>query len=154
MSKRSPSPAKEANSPKEAKTESVRIVGRCFCESCEFVADGPVSSCGVCHCKFCRATTGAAFTVAVGYKAGDVTWTKSDTLTRFMQREDMGLRRLFCSKCGTHLGAEMSSMDTYWLNYSVIKEGTPPKLGRHCNLESKADWYELPEDGLPRAQRQ
>eukprot|EP01116_Phalansterium_solitarium_P021879 TRINITY_DN7005_c0_g2_i1.p1 TRINITY_DN7005_c0_g2~~TRINITY_DN7005_c0_g2_i1.p1 ORF type:complete len:154 (+),score=36.51 TRINITY_DN7005_c0_g2_i1:62-523(+) len=127
------------------------VTGGCHCGACEWQVTLPTATCGFCHCKFCRSVSGAPFGVVLTLPIGQTKWNKAGQRGVFHQ-SDTGVR-YFCKNCGTTLGSEVPAFNMASFNYTTIKSGQlDRKPSFHMNLESKADFYQLPDDGLPRYQ--
>lgn len=80
--------------------ESVSLAGGCLCSAVRYRLDGPLLSCGICHCASCRRAAGA----------GSVGWlTVADRDFRLERgmlatyASSPGVTRGFCAGCGTSL---------------------------------------------------
>ena len=71
-----------------------------MCGATRFAFTGAPKFVANCHCKSCRAWTGAPLTTYVGGLDEQVTWSGE---TPANHHSSTGVDRLFCPKCGTAL---------------------------------------------------
>eukprot|EP01097_Dermamoeba_algensis_P010835 TRINITY_DN813_c0_g1_i1.p1 TRINITY_DN813_c0_g1~~TRINITY_DN813_c0_g1_i1.p1 ORF type:complete len:158 (+),score=37.12 TRINITY_DN813_c0_g1_i1:23-496(+) len=128
--------------------DMVKFVGKCYCGGVEYEVDGEPIFAAFCHCRHCRKTTGQPFIAINGFQENNLTWRKKDTLASYTP--PTGPQKLFCSHCGTNIGNHVTRMNIIGVHLATIVEGEPKKPVAHINLESKADFVQIPEDGLPR----
>ena len=76
--------------------------GRCFCGEVEIEAHGSPLEMGYCHCKSCRAHSGAPFGAFMLWPAGQVEVVKGAQLVGRYNKVGATERR-FCTRCGGHL---------------------------------------------------
>jgi len=62
-------------------------------------------------------------------------------------------RRGFCCECGSSLFWDAPARDTISIAAGTLDEPTGLRLLGHVYVSQTGDYYELPEDGLPRSQR-
>jgi hypothetical protein len=62
-------------------------------------------------------------------------------------------RRGFCSECGSSLFWEAPARDTVSIAAGTLAEPTGLRLLGHVYVTQAGDYYDLPEDGLPRHER-
>jgi hypothetical protein len=62
-------------------------------------------------------------------------------------------RRGFCGECGSSLFWDAPARDTVSIAAGTLDEPTGLRLLGHVYVSQAGDYYELPEDGLPRSQR-
>ncbi len=79
------------------------LKGACLCGSVQFKTIMNPSWVGICHCTSCRKATGGAINGACGFPKSSVNL-KGNSLRYF--ESSPGVRRGFCSKCGTSLSYE------------------------------------------------
>jgi hypothetical protein len=80
--------------------EAQQYSGGCACGAVRFTATGTPKFVAICHCKDCRTHTGAVFSTFVGFFDEQVNWHKAP---RSLRESSFGVKRGFCSKCGTPL---------------------------------------------------
>ncbi|MEL6829954.1 MAG: GFA family protein [Pseudomonadota bacterium] len=74
--------------------------GGCLCGQVTYEVDGALVFSAVCHCPTCRKSAGAPMVGWAMFHAKDVRYDRSN-VTEFASSE--GVRRGFCSRCGTTL---------------------------------------------------
>ncbi|MGR6328371.1 GFA family protein [Sphingomonas sp. XXL09] len=120
------------------------IAGGCLCGACRYRTDGEPLNVRVCHCRRCQKATGAAFyaRVMVPLAAvaieGPVGWLAADS----------GIRRGFCTACGTTLFSERRSAGTIGLSMGSLDHPECFKPTEHIWTSRKQPWLQL-DDGLP-----
>jgi hypothetical protein len=63
---------------------------------------------------------------------------------------DAGARRGFCVECGSSLFWEAPGRETISIAAGTLDGPTGLRLAGHSYVSQAADYYELPDDGLPR----
>ena len=121
--------------------------GRCLCGNLEFEVQGKPLWVAHCHCNSCRRNTGSAVATFVGYNKDQLTYTRGE---RSFYESSPGVRRGFCSDCGTPMTYESDRCpDEVHLYVSTLDDpgAFPPQL--HVFFGERIPWMEL-EDNLPR----
>jgi hypothetical protein len=77
--------------------------GGCLCGEVRFCAEGPPKWTSYCHCRSCRRHTGAPVSAYAGFEKDKVRFTKG---TPAYFTSSPGVRRGFCSRCGSTLTYE------------------------------------------------
>jgi hypothetical protein len=87
--------------------------------------DGPLADVLICHCEECRRSP----------------------------RSDARARRGFCVECGSSLFWDAPGNQTISIAAGTLDPPTGLRVASHWFVSQVADYYELPEDGLPRHER-
>ena len=123
--------------------------GSCLCGGIAWEIEGPLVWNSHCHCSMCRKAHGAAFATFVGGDARGFRWLRGeDLVTRY--QSSPGGPRAFCSICGAVV--PVLSFDGAMAFLPLGNSDDEPSLQPqgHIYVASKAPWFELPDDGLPR----
>lgn len=127
-----------------------RVEGACACGGVRLRLDLPTRFVAHCHCANCRRAHGAGFVTFAGVPAAQLGWTAGEDLLAAW-KTDTGATRRFCGRCGTTLTYE----GPRWPDeIHVVVACLDGELDRapqgHAYADRKADWIDLPDDGLPR----
>ncbi|WP_347093278.1 GFA family protein [Sphingomonas parapaucimobilis] len=120
------------------------IEGGCLCGACRYRTNAAPLNVRVCHCHRCQKATGAAFYARVMMPLaglavdGPVGWVSADS----------GIRRGFCTKCGTTLFSERRSAGTIGLSMGSLDRPELFEPTEHIWTSSKQAWLIL-NDGRP-----
>lgn len=125
------------------------ITGRCECGSVEFSLPEVRDSVTVCHCSQCRRTSGHLWASTVADK--DSITFQSDAGLKWYASSEMA-ERGFCSLCGSSLFYRINGDARLAISAGSLDEPNALVLGKHIYTDSKAAYYELPDDGLPRSE--
>lgn len=123
---------------------SSKIEGGCLCGACRYSTRAAPLNVRACHCHRCQKATGSAFYVRVlvpleGFEMhGPVGWYDGGT----------GVRRGFCTVCGSTLFSERKSADTIGLALGSLDQPGRFKPDEHIWVSSRQEWLQL-DDGLP-----
>ena len=119
--------------------------GSCLCRAVTLTIAGDLPQPNFCHCRMCRKQTGhylastdvprKALTVA-GEEA--VTWYRSSE----------GIRRGFCSVCGSTLFWDRLDRDQISVAMGVFEGVTETRASLHIFVADKGDYYDI-VDSLP-----
>ncbi|MGZ4323432.1 MAG: GFA family protein [Solirubrobacteraceae bacterium] len=127
--------------------------GRCLCGAVRYEVRGPLRDVLICHCQECRRWHGhvSAFTAARReYLAVDderaVRWTDSPA-------GDAHARRGFCGECGSSLFWDAPGRETVSIAAGTLDGDTGLRVAGHIYVSERADYDDLPGDGLPRHDR-
>lgn len=121
-------------------------LGGCRCGSVRIAANAEPISVGYCHCTDCRRSTGAPVSAFVCFRTGDVS-IEGDTQRSY---ENGGVRRIFCSTCGSPLAYLDLNID----NRTYIMLGAMNRPARYAPRVHAYVSEQLPflhmDDDLPR----
>ncbi|MCW5889163.1 MAG: GFA family protein [bacterium] len=125
--------------------------GSCLCGGVAFVAPGAPLRAASCHCGRCRKARAAAH--AANY------FTTRDGL-RFTQGEELlasykmpaarYFMQVFCRRCGAKMPRTDAERNIAVIPLGSLDDAPPIVPEMHIFVASKAPWFELPADGLPR----
>lgn len=121
--------------------------GGCFCGAVRYETSGPLKPVTYCHCSKCRKWHG---------HAGAYTALPREALKLIAQRGlewhsvSPTVRRGFCRVCGSCLFFDDSGDKLLGLVVGTLDQPTGLKSKGHIFVASKADYYELADDGLKR----
>ena len=121
--------------------------GGCLCGGVRFETAGELSEVIGCHCSQCRRQTG------LYYAATDVAFSRLRLLkeeTLYWYRASDTAARGFCSRCGSALFWKADGSEKISVLAGAFDQPSGLKMGYHIYCSDKPDFYELPEDGLPR----
>ena len=127
--------------------------GGCLCGGVRYEVRGPLRDVLICHCEECRRWHGhfSAFT-AVHRKdlalvdAAPLRWVNS-------RDSEAGARRGFCGDCGSSLFWDAPARPTISIAAGTLDGHTGLRVAAHWYVSQAGDYYELPDDGLPRRPR-
>jgi hypothetical protein len=126
--------------------------GRCLCGAVRYEVRGPLRQVLFCHCEECRrwhghvcATTAARRDDLVVLDGRGLRWIQSP-------HSDAKARRGFCGECGSSLFWDPPGRETISIAVGTLNGPTGLRAISHWYVSQAGDYYELPEDGLPRHQ--
>ena len=124
--------------------------GRCLCGAVSYEVRGPLRDVLVCHCEECRRWGGhvSAMTAA---RREDLVVTEERGL-RWIDspRSDARARRGFCGECGSSLFWDAPGRETVSIAAGTLDGPTGLRVSSHWFASQAGDYYELPDDGLPK----
>lgn len=124
--------------------------GGCLCGQVRYEVRGPIREVLVCHCVECRRWHGhvGAYTSAA---RSDLVVIQAQTLQWFDSPcSDTNARRGFCQACGSSLFWEAADGGTISIAAGTLDAPTRLRTKGHWYVSQAGDYYELPDDGLPR----
>jgi hypothetical protein len=134
-------------------TEGVRATGSCLCGAVRYEIRGPLRDVLICHCVECRRWSGNVFAATstlrehlVLVELRGLRWAKSPA-------SESEARRGFCGECGSSLFWDAPDRETISVAAGSLDEPTGLRLLGHVYVTQAGDYYELPDDGLPRYER-
>ncbi len=134
-------------------SEAATARGGCLCGAVRYEVRGPLRDVLVCHCEECRRWHGhaAAFTAASRTDFVLV----SDRSLRWYDgaRSAARARRGFCAECGASLFWESPGRESIGIAAGTLEPPTALQVEGHIYVSEAGDYYELPDDGLPRSSR-
>lgn len=123
----------------EDRTERDRATGSCLCGAIRFRVRGPLRDVVICHCQFCQRMNthvGAYAACAVA----DLELMSARTLR--WHRSSPGVRRGFCSKCGSAMFWEQTPATHISISAGSLNQPTGLKIKEQIFLAQKGDYYE------------
>lgn len=116
--------------------------GRCHCGGAVFSL--PADSAGVvaCHCTDCRRMHGN-YNAMLAAPREAVFFESEETLHWYRSSETA--RRGFCVVCGSRLFKDNLGSARPMVSAGAIDGATRKRIVRNLFVESKGDWYDLPE---------
>lgn len=129
------------------------VTGGCLCGSVRYRITGPLRDVLICHCDECRRWHGhaSAFT---GTRREDLVLLDASRL-RWIQspHSDARARRGFCGECGSSLFWDAPGRETIAVTAGSLDDSSGLRVIGHLYVSQAGDYYELPDDGLPRHER-
>lgn len=131
---------------------ATRATGRCLCGAVRFDLQGPLRDVLLCHCVECRRWSGHVF-AATAVRREHLLLRQSSALRWIASPEsESEARRGFCAECGSSLFWDAPARDTVSVAAGALDEPTRLRVLGHVYVGQAGDYYELPEDGLPRSE--
>jgi hypothetical protein len=127
--------------------------GRCLCGAVRYEVRGPLRDVLICHCEECRRWHGhaSAFTAA---RREDLA-VDDERALRWIDSpaSDANARRGFCGECGSSLFWDAPGRETISIAAGTLDGATGSRVAGHIYVSQRPDYYELPDDGVPRHDR-
>ena len=121
--------------------------GSCLCGAISYeISTDPVLTLH-CHCSVCRRAHAAAFATYAYLPRESFRWTTGEEVLRRYESSP-GIERLFCSRCGSPLGAVFEGLPIRGISLGPLEDGAGLRASEHIFADSKAPWHEI-TDGLP-----
>lgn len=121
--------------------------GHCLCRAVTFQYEGPERWRGYCHCDSCRRQTSAPVTAFVGVPRRAARLAGA-TLAVF--ESSPGVRRSFCSRCGSPVAYESVRWpDEIHFYTAALEHPEAAAPQHHANWHERLPWLAL-SDALPR----
>ena len=118
--------------------------GHCFCRETGWEFEGEISWSCYCHCDDCRRNCAAPVVAWLGVPLKHFKWLGQGPGT---YEGDDGVRRHFCSKCGSPMGFEADHYPGGMHLYAASLDNPEDfKPTFHVNYESKLPWLEMQDD--------
>jgi hypothetical protein len=133
-------------------TES-NAAGGCLCGAVRYEVRGPLRDVLVCHCEECRRWHGHAPAYTSAERATLVVLSPDAVRWIDSPRSDAGARRGFCGVCGSSLFWDAPGRETISIAAGSLDGPTALRTIAHEYVSQAADYYDLPDDGLPRHER-
>jgi hypothetical protein len=127
--------------------------GQCLCGAVRYEGSGPLRDVLICHCEECRRWHGhaSAFTAARREDLG----VDDERALRWIDgpASDAQARRGFCVECGSSLFWDAPGRETISIAAGTLDGDTGLRVAGHIYVSERADYYDLPDDGLPHHER-
>lgn len=121
--------------------------GRCLCGAVTYAFTGPVNWAGHCHCQSCRRQTASPMTSFLGVPNEAFKWTGQAPA---LFESSPGVRRRFCSGCGTPVSYEADRFgDEIHLYAATLDDPDAYEPSFHVFTSEQLPWLHI-SDGLPR----
>lgn len=124
--------------------------GSCLCGQVRFEIHGELAGIQICHCSQCRKAQGGPLATNIPVRQEQIRWIAGrDQLRHF--ESSPGKLRAFCPRCGSPVYSLRSSLaGVLRIRAGLLDEPSRASLASHQHVASRASWWPLPEDGLPR----
>lgn len=124
--------------------------GGCLCGVVRFEIRGPIRNIVYCHCSQCRKVQGSAYATNGIVAAADFCLTQGDDALGYYE-EAPGQRKYFCRHCASPIVSKNAAFpDQVRVRLGTIESDISERPSAHIFVSSKANWDEIPDDGLPR----
>lgn len=126
-----------------------RATGRCLCGAVRYEVHGALRDVVLCHCDECKRWNGAVGAYASTHRDVLVV---SGELLRWIEspHSDRGARRGFCGTCGSSLFWDALDGETISIAAGTLDRPSGLRTVGHWYTSQAGDYYELPDDDLPR----
>lgn len=122
------------------------ITGSCLCGAIRYTSSAQPALTAFCHCRDCQKSGGGGYSVNVGVPTASLQVQGTPQVYRATGTSGQGVRRSFCSKCGSPLFTDADA----FAGVTFVKGPTlddsswiEPKL--HIWCDSAQPWDKLPE---------
>jgi len=120
-------------------------IAQCQCGNICFTVSAEPLNVRACHCRMCQKATGAPFFARALFRSEDVAMTGTPGRYPSSDRQD----RMFCSDCGTHIGAISRDESHIVIGLALFENRNQYTPTDHIWLSEKVDWVRVP-DGVRR----
>jgi len=127
--------------------------GRCLCGAVTYEVVGPLRDVLVCHCEECRRWHGHFSAMAAARKEDLVLREERGMRWIDSPRSDAHARRGFCGECGSSLFWDPPGRETISISAGTLDPPTGLRVVSHWFVSQASDYYDLPDDGLPKHER-
>jgi hypothetical protein len=134
-------------------TDETRATGGCLCGAVRYVVRGPLRDVLTCRCSECRRWSGHVFAATAARREQLELVEERGLRWITSPHSESDARRGFCCECGSSLFWDAPARETVSIAAGSLDEPTGLRLIGHVYVSQKADYDELPSDGLPRYER-
>jgi hypothetical protein len=127
----------------------IRATGGCLCGAVRYEVRGPLRDVVNCHCTECQRWHGN-FGAYAAAEAADVVIEGVSLRWVVSPASDRGARRAFCGECGSSLFWQVPGDATISVAAGSLDRPTGLRTAGHWYTGQAGDYYDLPDDGLPR----
>ena len=125
--------------------------GSCLCGGVAFVVEGATMSAWACHCGRCRKARSAAHNANLFGAPEALRFTRGqELLVSYKLPDAERFTQTFCRACGSCMPRVDPSRGIAIVPMGSLDDDPGVRLQAHIFVGSKAPWYEIPEDGIPR----
>jgi hypothetical protein len=125
--------------------------GSCLCGGVAFYVEGAPIRAAHCHCSRCRKARSAAHASNLFTTADGVRLVRGeDLLTSYKVPGAKYFQQVFCRVCGSPMPRFDRERNLAVVPLGSLDDPPPMRPQYHIYVGSKAPWYEVPADGLPR----
>ena len=129
------------------------VDGRCLCGAVRFRVEPPLRDILVCHCVECRRWHGHV-SAMTSVRREQLSFVDDRGLAWIdSPKSDAHARRGFCRECGSSLFWEPADGNAIAIAAGTLEPPTGVATAGHWYVSQASDYYELPDDGLPRFPR-
>ncbi|MBK6616713.1 GFA family protein [Ottowia sp.] len=125
------------------------VKGSCLCGEVQYEVDAPFLYAGYCHCSECRKFSGSPFSAIGGVQREAFRLTRGDGKVGQYRKSQASLMH-FCNACGSSLFVEKTQVGLLHVRLGTLDESHGVRPQAHVHVASKASWFDIPNDGLPR----
>jgi hypothetical protein len=124
--------------------------GSCLCGGVRFTVEDELQPIQLCYCAECRKAQGGPVASNIPVDAGAFKLLSGADLLREFESSP-GKQRVFCSRCGSPVFSRLTSRpEVLRIRAGLLEQPLPVRPSRHAFVADKANWWTIPEDGLPR----
>ncbi|WP_120498966.1 GFA family protein [Roseovarius sp. EL26] len=118
--------------------------GHCLCGAVSYAFEGAPTWTCYCHCESCRRNCAAPVTAFLGLYATQFRWTGAQPAS---YESTPGIRRLFCSTCGTPMAfdADHYPGDVH-LYIATLENPSTIAPTEHVHFEERLPWFSTDDD--------
>ena len=125
--------------------------GGCLCGGVRFEITASFRRANHCHCSRCRKHSGTFGETQGRVPREGFRLLAGEALVRVWRPEGGGAVKAFCERCGSGLfGGTWPDGPEVSVRLGALDDDPGIRPQYHSFVGSKADWDELPDDGLPR----
>jgi hypothetical protein len=127
--------------------------GSCLCGAVRYEVAGPLRDLLICHCVECRRWHGHISVTTAANKQDLLLLEERGLRWIESPHSDAHARRGFCAECGSSLFWDPPGRETVSIAAGTLDGPTGLSAISHWYVSQAGDYYELPDDGLPRHER-
>lgn len=124
------------------------LTGSCLCGSVKYQYDGEIEEISHCHCSQCRKAQGSAFASVAPILSAQFSLTEGQSFIKEF-RSTPNKVRAFCRECGSPLYSAKDELpEIKRLRIGTLDSEVHCTHSYHIYADSKASWYQIPEDDV------
>ena len=136
---------------RDAPPDDGRIHGSCLCGAVAYALSQEPKLIINCHCSRCRKARAAAHASNLFAEKATFVWLRGeDELIRFKLPDAERFTHVFCRSCGSSCPRVAEDATHVVIPAGGLDDDPGARERFHIFTASKAAWYDLPDDGLPR----